>query len=178
MQTQTKILLAVSGIVLFKVTVAVGLPLSGLHHNRTDSLPRGLYVETGDALDYGVLAAECLPRRWAELGARRGWLSKGTCPNGTMPVLKQVVAMPGDTVDIQNSHVAVNGKSLSNTVSLFLDSQGREIPRVPRGTYTLTATQVLLLGTSQTSWDGRYTGPAEITDIISTQRPVWVEGAE
>lgn len=178
MQVWTKILLAVAGLTFYKVAIAVGLPLSGLHHNRTDSLPRGIYRETNEPLTYGVLAAECLPSPWAELGVRREWLGKGSCPNGTMAVLKKIVALPGDTVDIRDSHITVNGTVIPNSASLFLDSQGREIPRVVRGTYVLTAQQYLLLGTSETSWDGRYTGPAESTDIISTQRPVWIEEGE
>jgi len=150
-----------------------------LRVNLTDSLPRGIYRETSEEIRRGSYVAECLPDDLARFAVRRGWLGKGSCANGTNPILKQVVAIAGDEVTIDNAYVAVNGMVLLRTASLKLDSQGRWIPAIPRGTFTLKAGEVFLLATNiPNSWDSRYTGPARRENIIATARPVWIEEAE
>src|SRR5678816_1413351 len=138
------------------------------HWNYTDSLPWGLYRETHEPITRGVLVWECLPENLATLGWQRGWLGRGMCPTRTTPVLKQVAAVEGDIVRLTNAFVEINGEILLNTQTLWLDSNGREIPRVPRGTFTLQPGQALLLGISQTSWDGRYYGPSDLANVRGT----------
>lgn len=147
------------------------------HVNFTDSLPRGIYRETKEELKRGALVVECLPSNLARLGMERGWLMRGSCPTQTAPILKRIVAMAGDTVELGEQYVAVNGEVLLNTASLRLDSHGREIPRIARGSYRLEAGQLFLLADNKTSWDNRYTGPASMKDIIATAQPVWTEAS-
>lgn len=157
--------------------VACFVPLTGahgnLHLNLTDSLPRGIYRETHEPIMRGVLAVECLPAELAELGKKRGWLWQGSCPTGVPPILKRVVAVAGDTVELGKHYVAVNGEVLLGTATLFLDSNGREIPHVARGIYQLSEGEVFLLADNPTSWDNRYTGPTQVKNIIGTARPVF-----
>ena len=174
----TKILTATCCLAAFNLAMKEGIPASGYHINLTDSLPRGIYRDTQQPITYGVLVAECLPQEWAELAVKRGWLGPGACANGTTPILKKVVAMPGDRVDLTNAYVAVNGKVLLLTASLLLDSQGREIPRVKRGTYILKEDEYWLIADNiVNSLDSRYMGPAKRKDIVTTAEPVWVEAA-
>ena len=147
---------------------------SGLHVNLTDSLPRGIYQETREPIMRGVLVMECLPLELAKLGLQRGWLMRGSCPTGAMPVLKRVVAVAGDTVEL-GEYVTINGQVLLGTRTLFLDSQGREIPRKARGTITLQEGEVFLLANyTPTSWDSRYYGAARVEDIIATVKPILI----
>ncbi len=148
-----------------------------LRLNLSDSLPRGVYQETHERIHRGTLVAECLPPELAAFGTQRGWLGKGYCPTGTPPILKHVVAIAGDTVEVTNAFVAVNGVKIPCSATQQFDSQGREIPTIARGVYTIKLGEVFLLATNiPTSWDSRYTGPARLHDIIATARPVWTEG--
>lgn len=148
-----------------------------LRINYTDSLPRGLYQEIDGPIERGSYVAECLPIALATFAVQRGWLDHGYCPSGTPPILKQVVAIVGDIVEVSDKYVAVNEVLLLRTVTLKLDSQGRWLPAIPRGVYTLKEGEIFLLATNiPNSWDSRYTGPAHTTDIIATARP-WLTEA-
>ncbi len=149
----------------------------GLRLNLSDSLPRGVYQETHERIHPGTLVAECLPPELAAFGTQRGWLGKGYCPTGTPPILKQVVAVAGDTVEVTDDFVAVNGSKIPCSATQQFDSQGRKIPAIARGIYAIQPSEVFLLATNiPNSWDSRYTGPARLGDIIATARPVWTEG--
>ena len=148
---------------------------SGLHVNLTDSLPRGIYQETREPITVGALVMECLPPELATLGLQRGWLMRGSCPTGAMPVLKRVGAVAGDTVKL-GEFVTINGQVLLGTGTLFLDSQGRAIPQIARGEYMLKEGEVFLLADyTPTSWDSRYYGATKVTDIIATVKPLLTE---
>jgi conjugative transfer signal peptidase TraF len=93
-----------------------------------------------------------------------------------MPLLKRVIAVPGDTVLLAKKYIAVNGEILLGTTALELDSQGRKMPAVPRGEYILGPDEYLAIADNiVNSLDGRYMGPTKRADILSTVCPVWVE---
>ena len=172
----TNFALALGCFLLCSGVVVSGFSWLRYRINLTDSLPRGLYQETDEAIRRGSYVAECLPPALATFAVRRGWLGKGSCTDGTAPILKQVVAVAGDVVEVADKYVAVNDVLVLQTVTLKLDSQGRWIPAIARGSYTLKDGEVFLLATNiPNSWDSGYTGPASIHDIITTARPVWVE---
>ncbi len=158
--------------------LALVLPLSlpRFRVNITDSLPRGIYKVSNEPLARGVIVAECLPPKLASFAKERGYLEEGGCPDNTMPILKRVEGMPGDTVELTQAYVAVNDRLVLNSETQKKDSKGREIPAVERGTFVLKPGQVFLMATnSERSWDNRYTGPTDISDIIETLQPWWTE---
>jgi conjugative transfer signal peptidase TraF len=175
MRRITKSLLASGGVLVGMLLATAPIAL-GVRLNLTDSLPRGLYIETHERIGRGSLVVECLPLSLATFAMQRGWLGKGSCASGVMPILKQVAAVAGDEVEITDAYVAVNGQMLWRTRTLHLDSQGRWVPAVPRGTRMLKEGEVFLMATSiPNSWDGRYTGPAQLSDLVATVQPVWTE---
>ena len=144
--------------------------------NLTNSIPRGLYRERQEDLRRGVYVAARLPLEWVALAKERGWLSEGGNPGHLPPILKQVAAVPGDTVEITDSYVAVNGSLIPNTETKKVDSKGRALPTFERGTFTVKPGQVFLIATNaENSLDSRYMGPVQIANLISTLQPVWVE---
>ena len=146
--------------------------------NTTDSLPRGLYRVTQEPLSRGVLVEECLPLELAKLARERDYLPKGSCPGEVGTILKQVVGLPGDRIEIGHSYVAVNGRLILNTETREKDAKGRAIPARDRGTFTLQEGEIFLLATnSERSWDGRYMGATKVADVIATLMPVWTEAA-
>ena len=79
--------------------------------NLTSSMPIGIYQrQVTHAIHHGNIVAVCLPEQIARLGLKRGYLQKGRCPSGAIPVLKEVIAVPGDEVSVTKDDIIVNGK--------------------------------------------------------------------
>ena len=88
----------------------------GLRINPTPSLPRGLYRIVPDVLPLkGDLVTFCLEGEKAAYALEREYLGAGSCPSGAQPLLKRLVGLPGEKVD------------LGGRVALKVDSQGREV---------------------------------------------------
>jgi conjugative transfer signal peptidase TraF len=140
----------------------------------TQSVPRGLYRAVDVPLLRGTLVAFCLSPAVATFATARGYVSWGTCPGGTQPVVKRIGAVAGDTVDLRPNVILVNGAPLPNSATLAHDSRGRALPRIPRGRYQVADGEFWLFATHiPESWDSRYFGPVRRGQILSTARAVW-----
>lgn len=145
----------------------------GLRLNASRSAPRGLYRMLTAAPSRGAFVAVCLPPDLARFGRVRGYLGPGDCPGGVQAAIKQVVAMPGDIVDVDPAEVRVNDRRLPNSGTSAADSAGRPLPHVPWGRHPVPAEQVWLLGTGDPrSWDSRYFGPLSLAHVRATVAPV------
>jgi type IV secretory pathway protease TraF len=71
-------------------------------------MPVGLYLQTETTLERGSTVLVCLPDAITRVGRSRGYLPAGGCPNDSSPVVKQVLALPGDVVELHEQFVAVN----------------------------------------------------------------------
>lgn len=161
---------------LFLLPLAVPLLFAAarLHLNRSGSLPLGLYREVGGAVTYGSYVSVCLPGPLARLGRLRGYLPAGRgCPAGASPVLKRVVALPGDRVRVRRSGLEVRGVPIPRSSRLSEDREGRPIPRLPAGLYRVLPGEVWVVGAAAESWDSRYYGPLPARGLRPA-RPVWV----
>jgi conjugative transfer signal peptidase TraF len=121
----------------------------------------------------GSFVAVCLPPDVARFGRMRGYLGSGDCPGGIQGAIKQMIAMPGDLVDITQSGIWVNDRRLPDSATAAVDSAGRPLPHVPWGRHRVPPEQVWLLGTGDPrSWDSRYYGPVNLAHIRATLAPV------
>src|SRR5437773_12415108 len=82
--------------------------------NVAPSVPLGLYRMVDEPVARGVLVVACVPPDAARLARDRGYLTAGSCPGGTRPILKRIGAVPGDIVDLDADGVTVNGAPLPN----------------------------------------------------------------
>lgn len=140
----------------------------------TRSVPRGLYRAVELPLQRGVLVAFCLPPTLSAFAAARGYVSWGSCPGGTQPVVKPIGAIAGDTVELRPDAILVNGAPLPNSATLSHDARGRALPHLPWGRYQVTANEFWLFATHiPESWDSRYFGPIPRALILTTARAVW-----
>ena len=145
----------------------------GLRLNISQSAPRGLYRMVLVAPRRGSFVAVCLPPDLARFARARGYLGPGNCPGGVQGAIKQVIALPGDLVDISPLEVVVNDRRLPNSATAAVDSAGRPLPHVPWGRHPVPSAQVWLLGTGDPrSWDSRYFGPLSEAQIRATVAPV------
>jgi conjugative transfer signal peptidase TraF len=89
-----------------------------------------------------------------------------------MPVVKEIVAVPGDRVRVERSGLAVNGRELAGAALLGRDTHGRPLPHVRLGQHRLGEDELWVLGpASPRSWDSRYFGPIATAQVVATVQP-------
>jgi conjugative transfer signal peptidase TraF len=128
------------------VLLAVILGL-GLHVNLSASAPRGLYRTVTGSPTRGAWVVACVGSPAAALARARGYLGPGPCEGGVQPMLKPVVALAGDVVEVGPEAVAVNGQRLSGSSSSGVDSRGGALPHVAWGRYVVRPDELWLVST-------------------------------
>jgi conjugative transfer signal peptidase TraF len=133
----------------------------------TDSAaPAGIYRTVHAPLTRNELVLACLPVGPARLALARGYLGGGDCAGGVEPLAKVIGALPGDSLDIEASWLAINGTRIPNSPTLLHDSANRPLEHVAWGTRSVAPGEVWLFGfNNPRSWDGRFFGPVSIGDV-------------
>jgi len=160
------------GFLLTSVTLACGI--AGYRINLTSSMPLGIWREI-TAIHRGSYVAACLApdSGAAQLAVERGYLPAGQCLGGFAPLLKQIVAIPGDTVTLTDDQVCINDVLLRGSRALSEDSAGRPLVPYPRGTYRVPPGEYWLFATNlPQSFDSRYFGPVPESSILNSLVPV------
>ena len=141
-------------------------PAPKLLWNASASVPIGLYaVHRAGALHVGELLVITPPEPLASFLGHRRYLPKG------VPLLKRVVALPGQTVCRIQRTIFVDGAAIGD--ALGRDHLGRPLP-VWQGCRLIATGQVFLMNRqSPDSLDGRYFGPLPTTTIVGRADPLW-----
>ena len=170
-------------VVIIRTALAVGLlifgvlllaRLSGIYINMTPSVPRGIYLRIGKRMSVGDLVIACPSKKVSEVGLKRGYLSAGSCPFKSKPLLKRVIALGGDLVRTTSSGVYVNEKLVSK---FLLSKKDDEVGGVTLrdGELRLSGDEVFLFSDHvANSWDSRYFGPVKVGDVLGVVMPMWV----
>ncbi len=134
-------------------------------------MPKGIYYNTHQTTpSHSDVIAICLPNGLWQFALQRGYLLKGIHCQGVTPLIKRVIAIPGDQVQITNKSITVNGRAFI-VKKYRLDSQGYPLSPYPNGHYD--AKGYWVLGTSNPrSWDSRYFGEVSPNSILSILKPV------
>lgn len=147
----------------------------GLRINTSPSLPVGLYITTDEAA--GNLVEFCPTEPYAHLAIARGYRDGGTCADGAAPLLKPVVARPGDVVEVSRAGLAVNGRLLSNTAPMEADTKGRALVAWPAGRYDVRPGTIWVASSyNRRSFDSRYFGPVSLAAVRDRVRPLITGG--
>ena len=151
----------IAGAILATASVAPGgAPL--LPVNESPSVPVGLYAREGEGLlKLGSLVTIAPP------SSVRGYLASLGFPR-ELPLLKRVAATAGEHVCaepgwLQTPRARVEVRSL--------DRSGHPLPAW-HGCRSLAADELLLLGDSAESFDGRYFGPVKLSSVEASYREV------
>ena len=139
--------------------------------------PAGVYrFRPLTRLARGDLVGACLPQQIAAVALSRGYLHNSPysgCAGGGAPVGKLALALPGDTVEIESSFVAVNGQRFANSATATHDSAGRTLAHVPWGVYQVGPGECWLFGFNNVhSWDARYYGSVPLSAIRWSAEPI------
>jgi len=163
---------AIALLALGTLASAMMIPaFAGVRINGSPSLPIGLYVVTSDS--NARLVEFCPSEPYAALAFERGYRTKGNCPDGGAPLMKPVAARPGDTVEVSNHGISVDGRKLCNSAPLGFDTSGRTLQHWPFGKYSIGDGTVWVISSyNQRSFDSRYFGPITDTQIRHRMRPL------
>ena len=163
--------LAAAGVLLFSVGATT--EIAGLRINTSYSLPLGIYITTNDATSR--LIEFCPAPPFSAESAWRGYRTLGTaCSDGRVPLLKPIAAVAGDRVVLSADGMRVNGILLPRTAPLFRDAAGRSLRPWRFGSYEVETGTVWVASTyNPSSYDSRYMGPINITQIRARLRPLW-----
>jgi conjugative transfer signal peptidase TraF len=138
--------------------------------NASASVPIGLYaVEPASQLQVNDLIVVRLPEDVAAFLAEGGYLPRG------VPILKHILALPGQTVCRFGNAVSVDAVAMANARER--DSRGRALP-VWQGCRVLAKDEVFLMNRSADSFDGRYFGPLPAASIVGRAEPLWTDREE
>ncbi|MES2142730.1 MAG: signal peptidase I [Pseudomonadota bacterium] len=110
-------------------------------------------------------------KKIAAVALQRGYLRVGSCPSKVIPVLKQVIAIPGDTVTLTDSNIIVNGfKYLAPFMPMDHNKQPLQ-KFIANGSYQPSGGYWIYgANDPQNSWDSRYYGAVSRTAIIGVYK--------
>jgi len=160
---------------VFTTIAATGLLLSTLggttpHYiwNASISVPIGLYrVQPATALAVTELVAIKPPDLLAAFLGRNGYLPIG------VPMLKRVLALPGQMVCRNDLKIAVDGIDVGEARER--DGRGRPLPAW-YGCRVIADGDVFVMNwQSADSLDSRYFGPLPASAVIGRAVPVWTD---
>ncbi|MGL3609195.1 conjugative transfer signal peptidase TraF [Rhizobium sp. G187] len=147
--------------------------IGGLRINTTPSEPIGLWriVVLQRPPQVGDLVFACPPDAGQAREARaRGYLRTGLCKGGFGPMIKTVIATPGQKVEV-TTRVQVDGAPIAGSAVVDRDGKGRRLAAFRGG--VIPPGEVFLHSPFPASWDSRYLGPVPIEGILGLAQPVY-----
>ena len=146
----------------------------GVRVNTSKSIPLGVYWVSNKPVAKGAYVLFCPPQVGVIVEAkRRGYLASGFCPGDYGYLMKKISAAKDDAVTISSTGVSVNGALLPFSAPLSRDRAGRPLPRYQANQFIIGNSEFLLMSDmSGTSFDGRYFGPVNGSQIKTVIVPV------
>jgi conjugative transfer signal peptidase TraF len=146
--------------------------IGGYRINLTPSEPIGLWRIV--ALDRpsapGDLVFICPPQTpTMALARERGYLRFGTCPGGVAPLIKTVIAIARQHVEI-GTGVSIDGRRIA--FSDLAERDGKRRPMTPWPGGVVPQKSVFLHSPFRGSYDSRYFGPLPASGILGLAQQV------
>ena len=141
-------------------------PMPRLIWNASASAPIGLYwANPSGAIRRGDLVLATPPDAAQRLAAERGYLPVG------VPLVKRVAAITGDLVCVDGGEVRLAGHRVART--LAADREDRLLRSWDECRSLRDGEVFLLMAEVPASFDSRYFGPIEASQIIGRLVPLW-----
>src|SRR6516165_2898153 len=134
--------------------------------NASESVPIGLYrVQPAGKLTVTDLVVAVPPEPLATFLVEGGYLPRG------VPLIKRLLALPGQTVCRKGLAIMVDGIEMG--MARERDSRGRRLPAW-QDCRIVSKDEVFLMNWDEpASLDGRYFGPIPLHAIVGRAKPVW-----
>jgi len=175
-----KTLLMLWGAIAVMPIVVFSFWALGIVFTYTGSVPMGFYraAASDEVIKRGDFVSVCLPTEVAVFGIARGYIHSGYCSGGAEPLIKQVIAIPGDDVKLGAGVITVSrGNYHMDYVAPIqpYDKNHLSIKRaVHDGHYNAQGYWVYGAGSPNYSWDSRYYGSVAKKNIIEHLQPLWL----
>ncbi len=85
---------------------------------------------------------------------------------------KVAAALPGDRVDVDANGIRINGSKWGDLNAIVLQKSGLSVKDVTRS-FVIAKAEVLMLGTLERSYDGRYWGPVKSKQLVGRTWRLW-----
>ena len=155
-----KIMLAMAAIgIAFLATKPLINPVPLVIWNASESVPIGWYFVAKHLPKIGQIAV-IKPVEWVAIYAS----SRGYLPQNVW-LLKPIYAVQPSIICRFGSHVFVNGRQVAK--AKIADKMHRVLP-VWKGCIVLSPTQYFVFGRHRNSFDSRYFGPVEQSQVVGT----------
>ncbi len=136
----------------------------GVGVNFTASLPRGLYIKNNEEIQYNDIVQFCLNDEIASQVQAHRYTANGTCENGLKPLLKYVVGMEGDRIEIRENRVFITQENAEEPVFYGIiqeiDSKDKEVVSL-LNEGIIPENHVYVFSNHEGSFDSRYFGLVE-----------------
>jgi conjugative transfer signal peptidase TraF len=164
-------LLFTAGAAALALSTIAATPAKRYVWNASGSVPVGLYrLQPAGNLSVNQLVAVQPPEPLATYLADQTYLPRG------VPMLKHVLALPGQTVC--RDGLAITVDTIAAGEARERDSRGRRLP-VWQGCSVVADGEVFLMNwQSADSLDGRYFGVLPTSAIIGRAKPLWTSREE
>ncbi|MDK4742554.1 conjugative transfer signal peptidase TraF [Rhizobium sp. CNPSo 3464] len=164
------ILLGAGSVIVGGAAVA---QIGGYRLNLTPSEPLGLWRI--NALHRPVAVGDLVficppPTALFESARRRGYLRAGLCSGGFAPLIKTIVALPGQHVEVGRD-LAIDGHPLASSSIRTTDAEGRPLDHYRGG--VVPSGYLFLHSAFASSYDSRYFGPVPDAGLLGLARPVF-----
>ena len=141
--------------------------------NTTSSFPLGFYkVSKSSSYKQGDLVSFCaVPSKMIERMTKQGYTQKNSlCPNQTPQLLKKILGLEGDRVEIKKA-VFINNQKIKNSKIFIKDSNGNLLTIQPsqsikRGYFWAMSDY------NERSFDSRYFGQVPLKNIVGIATPI------
>ena len=154
--------MAISGIAILAVKPFIN-PVPLVIWNASESVPIGWYFVAKRQPKINEIAV-IKPTDWVQIYAS----SRGYLPQDVW-LLKPIVAARPSIICRFGPHVFVNGRKVAK--AKIMDKMHRVLP-IWKGCKALSATQYFVLGQHRDSFDSRYFGPIEQSQVVGTAFPL------
>lgn len=153
-----KFILFLTTIIILGIFLVMLIKNKNLTYNKTPSFPIGYYsVDKNNKFTKGDLVQVCPPATTAFYINNHNFIEKGkNCSTGTIPLIKKIVAMAGDTVEVNSTGVFVNNIKLQKSRVIYTDANGKQM-KPCWGKYQLKTGKIWIMSDyNDRSFDSRY----------------------
>jgi len=163
------------GLYVISAWIILYIFVSSIIFNPTISATRGYYFTyPSESYKVGDMVLMCVlgDRHVATMFKLKLPYVNDACLNHTPYLLKHVVAVEGDVIDVTKQGIYINGRLQPNSIAKYW-YKNIELYPVALGEFRLGRGQFLVLGDTVNSYDSRYFGVLDKAQIYRLARLIW-----